>query len=172
MFWCYSKTCVKRPLQIDKTKILMTNGCLMKVGKIAEWSCWSILQYFWHALSHNWSWKPIFRSFWEWPFYTGFTVQGSMFTGRISTKGTAIEEGRSSIQTRRSHHTWALKHLSHHKAQMVSKVSVSAFLLFGPHREQTLFCHILTTLQRCRPTCAAAQSGQHICCSLIGKYHV
>ena len=32
----YSKTCVKRPLKIDKTKILMTNGSLMKVKSIAE----------------------------------------------------------------------------------------------------------------------------------------
>ena len=31
----YSKTCVKRPLsKIDKTKILMTNGSLMKVKSI------------------------------------------------------------------------------------------------------------------------------------------
>ena len=35
----YSKTCVKRPLKIDKTKILMTNGSLMKVEIIAECSC-------------------------------------------------------------------------------------------------------------------------------------
>ena len=32
----YSKTCVKRPLKIDKTKIVMTNGGLMKVESIAE----------------------------------------------------------------------------------------------------------------------------------------
>ena len=32
----YSKKCLKRPLKIDKTKILMTNGCLMKVKCIAE----------------------------------------------------------------------------------------------------------------------------------------
>ena len=42
----YSKTCVKRPLKIDKTKILMTNGSLMKVERVAECSPWSILQYF------------------------------------------------------------------------------------------------------------------------------
>ena len=30
----------------DKTKILMTNGRLMKVESIAECSLWSILQYF------------------------------------------------------------------------------------------------------------------------------
>ena len=29
----------------------MTNGSLMKVKSIAEISPWSILQYFWHALS-------------------------------------------------------------------------------------------------------------------------
>ena len=58
----------------DKTKILMTIGSLRKAKSIAE--CWSILQYFWPALSDNWSRKPIFdfRSFWEWLFNTGFTV--------------------------------------------------------------------------------------------------
>ena len=30
----YSKTCVKQPLKIDKTKVLMTNGRLMKVKSI------------------------------------------------------------------------------------------------------------------------------------------
>ena len=37
----------------------MTNGSLMKFESIAEYSPWSILQYFWPALSDNWSWKPI-----------------------------------------------------------------------------------------------------------------
>ena len=32
--------------KMDKTKILMTNGSLMKVESIAECSPWSILQYF------------------------------------------------------------------------------------------------------------------------------
>ena len=32
--------------KIDKMKILMTNGSLMKVESIAECSPWSILQYF------------------------------------------------------------------------------------------------------------------------------
>ena len=41
----------------------MTNGSLMKVKSIAECSHWSILQYFWTALSDNWSWKPIFDLF-------------------------------------------------------------------------------------------------------------
>ena len=39
--------------KIDKTKILMTNGSLMKVKCIAECSPWSILQYFLPALSDN-----------------------------------------------------------------------------------------------------------------------
>ena len=34
----YSKTCLKWPLKIDKTKILKTNGSLMKVENIAECS--------------------------------------------------------------------------------------------------------------------------------------
>ena len=41
----------------------MTNGSLMKVKSIAECSLWSILQYFWPALSNNRSWKPIFVFF-------------------------------------------------------------------------------------------------------------
>ena len=60
--------------KIDKTKILMTNGSLMKVKRIAECSPWSILQYFWHTLSHNPTWKLIFALFWEWSFKTGFTA--------------------------------------------------------------------------------------------------
>ena len=56
----YSKTCVKQQLKIDKTKILMTNGSLMKVESSADCSPWNILQYLWPALSDNWSWKPIF----------------------------------------------------------------------------------------------------------------
>ena len=70
----------------------MTNGSLMKVKKycrmlplehsaiFSECSLWSILQYFWPALSENWSWKPIFCLFWEWPFYTGFTVIAELAT--------------------------------------------------------------------------------------------
>ena len=42
----YSKTCLKRSLKNDKTKILMTNCNLIKVESIAECSPWYILQYF------------------------------------------------------------------------------------------------------------------------------
>ena len=70
-----------RHSKIDKTKVLKTNNRLKQVKHIAECSkimnqlslnadqkyCkmlpWSILQYFWPALSENWSWKPIFRLF-------------------------------------------------------------------------------------------------------------
>ena len=41
----------------------MANGSLMKVKSIAECSPWSILQYFWPALSDNQSWKPVFVFF-------------------------------------------------------------------------------------------------------------
>ena len=52
----YRKTWVKRPLRNrKKTKILKINGSLMKVESIAECSPWSIVQYFWPALSDNWS---------------------------------------------------------------------------------------------------------------------
>ena len=38
----------------------MANGSLKKVKSIAECSPWSIVQYFWPALSNNLSWNPIF----------------------------------------------------------------------------------------------------------------
>ena len=41
----------------------MINGSVMKVTSIVECSTWSILQYFWPALSNYWSWKPIFGLF-------------------------------------------------------------------------------------------------------------
>ena len=46
-------------LKTEKTKVLKTNGNLMKVESIAESSPWSTLQYFWPALSDIWFWKPI-----------------------------------------------------------------------------------------------------------------
>ena len=42
----YSKAGLKPSLKIDKTKILITNGSLMKVESVAVCSPWSILQYF------------------------------------------------------------------------------------------------------------------------------
>ena len=72
--WNYSKTCLKRPLKKDKTKVLMENGSLMKVKSIAECSPWSILQYFWPALSDNRSRKPIFGLLFQWPLKTDFTA--------------------------------------------------------------------------------------------------
>ena len=41
------KPVLRGHLKIDKTKVLMTNGSLMKVKSISECSPWSILQYFW-----------------------------------------------------------------------------------------------------------------------------
>ena len=41
----------------------MANGSLMKVESIAECLSWSILQYFWPALSEKRSWKTIFGLF-------------------------------------------------------------------------------------------------------------
>ena len=60
----YSKTCLKQQLKIAQTKGLIANDSLMKVKSIAECSRWSILQYFWPALSNNWSLKPICDIFW------------------------------------------------------------------------------------------------------------
>ena len=57
--WNTEKSVLSGHLIIDKAKVLMENGSLMKVKSIAECSPWSILQYFWLALSDNWSWKPI-----------------------------------------------------------------------------------------------------------------
>ena len=41
----------------------MTNASLMTVKSIAECSPWSILQYFWPALSDIWYLKPTFAAF-------------------------------------------------------------------------------------------------------------
>ena len=51
LFSCFKKPNSVKPVlsghsKIDKTKVLMTNGSLMKVESIAECSPWSILQYF------------------------------------------------------------------------------------------------------------------------------
>ena len=48
--------------KIDKTKVLKTNGSLMKVDRIAKCSL-GIMQYFRPAWSDNWSWNPIFGIF-------------------------------------------------------------------------------------------------------------
>ena len=39
-------SCLKLPLKLDKTKIIMINDSLMKVESIAECPHWDILQYF------------------------------------------------------------------------------------------------------------------------------
>ena len=60
--------------KIDKTYVLMTNDSLMKVESMAECSPWSILQYFWPALSDDRYWKPIFGLLFEWPLKKGVAV--------------------------------------------------------------------------------------------------
>ena len=60
---CSIKPVFKGHSKIYKTKIFMTNGSLMKIESIAQCSPWSILQYFWPALSNNWFLKPIFCLF-------------------------------------------------------------------------------------------------------------
>ena len=51
------KSLLSGHLKIDNTKILMTNGNLMKVESISECSKGSILQYFRPSLRDNWSFK-------------------------------------------------------------------------------------------------------------------
>ena len=51
----------------------------MKVESIAECSPWSILQYFWPALSDNWSLKPIFGHF-----ESGSLTQVSLYLWTVS----------------------------------------------------------------------------------------
>ena len=75
LFWGYTvKPVLSGHLKIDKTNVLMENGSLMEVESIAECSPWSILQYFWPALSDNRYGKLIFGVRFEWPLKTGFTV--------------------------------------------------------------------------------------------------
>ena len=82
------KPCLKRPLKMYKTKVLMERCSLMKVESTAECSPWSILQYFWPALSDNWYCKPIICVPFEWPLKTGFTVNEYVIicfqTGRLA----------------------------------------------------------------------------------------
>ena len=61
----YSKTCLKLPLKNRQNTDLNDKifGSLMKVESIAECSPWSILQYFWPALSDNGSKNPILGIF-------------------------------------------------------------------------------------------------------------
>ena len=68
----------------------MTNGILMKLKSIAECSHWSILQYFWPALSDIRSWKPIFGVHFEWLLKTGFTVVIFVPYGACKTSLTPI----------------------------------------------------------------------------------
>ena len=74
IIWLTVKPVLSGHLKIDKTKHLMASGKLMKVKSIAEYSHWSILQYFWPALSNNRSWKPVFGLLFEWSLKTGSTV--------------------------------------------------------------------------------------------------
>ena len=66
------------------TKILMTNGSLMKVESIAERSPQSSLQYFWPALNNNWSWKPIFGLFYSGHFTQVLQLYVSLLNLQIS----------------------------------------------------------------------------------------
>ena len=65
-----SQTCFKRPLKIDKMKVLKTRGRLMPVESIAECSKVSILQYIWPTSLENLSFCLLFESFLK----TGLTV--------------------------------------------------------------------------------------------------
>ena len=75
------KTCLKRPLKKYQKLVFKNNYHLMQVKNIAECSKGSILQYFRPSLSYHLSFRSLFclffefvLSFFEWLFYTGFTV--------------------------------------------------------------------------------------------------
>ena len=59
----YSKTCVKQPHKNSQNKDLYDKWKLNASQKYCRMLPWSILQYFWPALSDNWPWKPIFGLF-------------------------------------------------------------------------------------------------------------
>ena len=73
----YSKTCLKRPLKNRRNKDLKDKWYLNEGRKYYRMLSWSILQYFWSALSDNRYWKPIFGLLFEWRLKTGFTVTPS-----------------------------------------------------------------------------------------------
>ena len=60
----------------------MTKCSLMQVKSIADCSKGSILQYFWPALSNNWSWKPIFGFSESGHFTHVYTVSPDKQTGQ------------------------------------------------------------------------------------------
>ena len=64
-----------------KTKVLKTNGSLMKVESIAECSPWSILQYFWPSLSVNRFCEPMFCVLLSCLLKAGFLVQHGFIEG-------------------------------------------------------------------------------------------
>ena len=84
MFWCYSKTCLKLPLKIRQNKGLKDKWLLNEGWKYCRMLFWSILQYFWPALSDNLSWKPILGHLFEWPLQTCFTVLRDLSTISLS----------------------------------------------------------------------------------------
>ena len=88
----------------------MTNGSLMKVKSIAESSPWSILQYFWPALSNNISWKPIFCFlFWSGPDWScsqdqiGLFLKIDLATGNHVSQYHLYHVGRLGLLTREGH---------------------------------------------------------------------
>ena len=70
----YGKPCSNGHSKIDKTKILMTNGSLMKVESIAECPPLEHPAILLTFIKRLLVLKTNFMSFWEWLFYTGFTV--------------------------------------------------------------------------------------------------
>ena len=86
----FSKSCVKRHSQKDQNLVFKTNYRLMQVKSIAECSKGrSILQYFRPSLSYQLLLRS-FCLFFEWPFYTGFTVPSS---SKLSNFGCTDDEG-------------------------------------------------------------------------------
>ena len=67
MIFSTVKPVLSRHSKIDKTKVLKTNGSLMKVESIVE--CSNL-----PSVSYHLSLISLFLSIFEWPLKTGFTV--------------------------------------------------------------------------------------------------
>ena len=104
-FQCRIKTYRKPVLsghsKIDKTKILKTNGSLMKVESIAECFPWSILQYFRPALSDNYTPRKLCL-WWVYCFHVVYTpanfVCGGYTVFMLSVRASVCASVRLSVR--------------------------------------------------------------------------
>ena len=101
----YSKTGIKLPLLKRQKLVFTTNYRLVQVKSIAECSKGSILQYFRPSLSYHYVIKIFVLSIFEWPFYTGFTVDDSIQEKNHVITTTPVRSQGIKSSTKNRHHS-------------------------------------------------------------------